>query len=199
MRIFVEYVPLYINSSRYNMHQIVNSLTTQVVTCDIYGVPMPTYTWMKDGEMYIQWPLVLLISSSSRITSNITVGPYVAVNGSLIIINAVHTNSGNYTCYGIHKLTIETISISLSYNIIILPEGKHFEFCVYSFIVSFSENTDSFNWYIFAIAAIIAVTLLFMFAIGVYFVASNSDICYNRDKIRYIHVDITFTHTHNYV
>ena len=44
---------------------------------------------------------------------------------------------------------------------------------------------EPLSWYIVVIAAIIGITLVLMFTIVCYFIAANSDICYNKEKIRY--------------
>lgn len=49
---FTEYVSLYINSERHSAYSTIMSTGIGAVNCDIEGVPTPTYTWSKEGQMY---------------------------------------------------------------------------------------------------------------------------------------------------
>lgn len=71
---------------------------------------------------YTMEPSIILFSSSLiivySVTSNSSItGPYVAQNNSLILSNAVPSNSGIYTCYGIDSVSNRNLSIS--YNVTI--------------------------------------------------------------------------------
>ncbi|XP_019859310.1 PREDICTED: uncharacterized protein LOC109587503 [Amphimedon queenslandica] len=112
-----EYVPLYINSERYNEYSTVMSNRIGAVNCDIEGVPTPTYTWSKESQM---------ISSIISYTE-----PYVAENGSLIITYAGPSSNGNYTCHASQRLTFNMTTLSLTYNLSIVIEDEPIHWYIY--------------------------------------------------------------------
>lgn len=54
-----------------------------------------------------------------------------------------------------------------------------------TYILIENVKKEPLSWYIIVIAAIIGITLVLMFTIACYFIAANSDICYNKEKLRY--------------
>ena len=64
-------------------------------------------------------------------------GPYVASNGSLVLVNAVPSDSGIYECIGRDNIT--GMSITIYYNITIYSDGQ-FKYLVVSNIYTYRKR-----------------------------------------------------------